>query len=178
MTQGCSDASPSWLGQVCSLGLPSMQGGRALSWLGWCCQLQDSLHLPSFPETPCRTLRPFLLPFGQLYWVPVTGRAVGWDFRQKKTNNNNQKPRGPFSAPDSSRLQLLLAHPSGPLCSGSLIPPHASPSLSTYQAPIIPRWALVLTWIPALGACLSPVHSDVTARGPVVREVTASGGNG
>ena len=126
VTQGCSDTSPSWLGQVCSPGLPGVQGGGALSWLGWCSQFLDSLHPPSFPGTPCPALRPSLLPFSQLYWVPMTGRSVDWTLGKRK--QQQQKTSQSFlytglflSLPLPTPPPPLSPHPSSPLCSASLL---------------------------------------------------------
>ena len=98
------DMSPSWLGWVCSLGLPNAQGGGALSWLGWCSHFLDSLHPPSFPRTPRLTLRPSLLPLPALLCA-CNRKISGLDFRQKKTNSNKNH-HSPFSTPDSSCLCL------------------------------------------------------------------------
>lgn len=38
----------------------------------------------SFPETPRPALRPSLLPFSQLYWVPMTGKSVDWALGKRK----------------------------------------------------------------------------------------------
>ena len=99
------DMSPSWLGWVCSLGLPKVQGGGALSWLGWCSHFLDSLHPPSFPRTPRLTLRPSLLPLPALLCA-CDRKISGLDFRQKKTNSNNTNHHSPFCTPDSSCLCL------------------------------------------------------------------------